>query len=601
MNNIRNTFCVVLSAILVCTTLLTGCGKSENATEKDEKTEAETQFKTTLVKLDDGTYDRGAIINMYLADEVFDFDPQKPMTDDDQLQVTRMLFEGLTTLDENGKWMPALMDSYTVNKGGEYSVTIKLKPTKWTDGRSVQAGDFVFSWKRLADPNFRGEAASLIYDVKNAKAVNLAEVSIDDLGVLAVDTNTLKVIFENENVDLDRFFTNLSSIALVPIREDVVTRHGDAWAKHPSAIITNGPFTLKELEDDGEVMLERSSYYFRDTDKNDYLDRYVTPYRLVTDHGNIIGDVAEAIDNNELFYVGSIPLEQRAKLRSEAEVSDLMVTHTYFFNTNNELFKDANVRRALSLALDRNVIADILTFAEAAEGIVPEGVFDTDYKTSFREKGGSLIASSANLAEAKVLLKGVKKGSFSILIRDNAADMAVAEYVESVWENLGFSVNITVSSNKTGKYIDSATSMEFTYIRESYAEAYASGDFDVVAVDMSAASPDAFGILAQFAEEFSGNGIMFGGDFPTSPHVTGYSSKEYKALIVKAYEAKTAGDRAKVLHEAEKLLLEDMPVCPLVTLQSAYVKSNILSGFAVDYYGLTDFKRVEMKDYMNYK
>ena len=562
--------------------------------------------RTTLVKLEDGTYDRGAVINMYLTDEAFDFDPQKPITDDAQLKVTRMLFEGLTTLKDNGKWEAALMDSYTETENDRdgYSITIDIKETKWTDGRTVQACDFVYSWKRLVDPNFRGEAASLLYDIKNAKDINLGDVSIDDLGVSAVDTYTLKVTFEDKHIDLDRFFTNLSSIALVPLREDVITRHGDNWAKVPTAITTNGPFALKVLEDDGEVRLERSSYYLRNTEDNDYLDKYVIPYRLVTKHGTELGDVTKAIENDQLFYVdlAGIPAQDRSKYQSEAEVADLMMTHTYFFNTNSDLFKDADVRRALSLALDRNEIAKQLVFAKAAEGVVPAGVFNTTYKTSFREEGGALIKASANLAEAEKLLEGAKKGTINILMRDNETDKAIAEYVKGVWEKLGYTVKFTVSSNKTGKYIDSATSVEFSYVAESYTELYASGKFDVVAVDMNAASPDAFGILAQFAEDFSGNGVdMLDKSYPVYPHVTGYDNEAYTALIKKAYEAKSEEDRAKALHEAEKLLINDMPICPIVTLQSAYIKSDLLSGFDTDYYGVTDFKRVKMKNYMDYK
>lgn len=560
--------------------------------------------RTTLVKLDDGTYDRGAVINMYLADEAFDFDPQKPITDDSQLKITRLLFEGLTTLKDNGKWEPAIMDSYTVNENDRegYSITIELKQTKWTDGRTVQANDFVASWKRLVDPNFKGEAASLLYDIKNAKQINLGNISVDYLGVSAVDTYTLKVTFEDKHVDLDRFFTNLSSIALVPLREDVLTRHGDNWAKVPNAIVTNGPFTLKELEDNGELRIERSSYYYRDTESNDHLDKFVIPYRLVTDHSKPLDDVVTRLEGEELFYLGNLPLAQRAELKDDAEISDLMMTHTYYFNTQNDLFKDAKVRRALSIALDRNKIAEILTFAKAAEGVVPEGVFDTSYKTSFREENGKLIEASANIEEAKNLLKGAKKGSFSITIRDTEADKAVAEYVKGVWEGLGYKVTVKVSKNSSGSYIDTATNMEFKYIQESYTEVYAKGEFDVIAVDMNAISPDAFGILAQFAEDFSGNGVnMLDKDYPYYAHVTGYNNSKYTDLIKKAYTAENEDDRAAALREAEKLLVEDMPICPLVTLQSAYVKSKVLSGFDTDYYGVTDFKRVKMKNYMDYK
>ena len=89
--------------------------------------------------------------------------------------------------------------------------------------------------------------------------------------------------------------------------------------------------------------------------------------------------------------------------------------------------------------------------------------------------------------------------------------------------------------------------------------------------------------------------------YPYYGHVTCYDNDKYTKLIEKAYDAKNEKDRAAALHEAEKLLVQDMPICPLVTLQSAFINSKILKGFEVDYYGVTDFKQVKMKDYMNYK
>ncbi len=579
-------------ALVLLSAALTGCG-------------------TTLEKDADGNYDRGAVITMYLADEVFDFDPQQSVNDDSKLKVLHLLFEGLTKLNSKGKWEKAMMESYTINENDRdgYSVNIELKDSKWTDGRTVQAGDFVTSWKRLVDANNKGEAASLLYDVKNARAINLGDVSVDDLGVSAVDTYTLKVTFENENVDLDRFFTNLSSIALVPLREDVLSRYGDSWSSVSNAVISNGPFAVKAVNDDGELRLERSSYYYRDTEANEYLDKYVIPYRLVTDHSMDLSEALEAYGSEGVFYLGNLPLAERANYEKQATVSDLMSTHTYYFNTTNKLFEKAEVRRALSLAIDREKVAEILTFAKAAEGIVPNGVFNTTYKTSFRKEGGKLIDSTANVDEAKNLLKsaGVTKGSFSITVRDNEADIAVAEYVAGVWGDLGFNVKVEKTGTRAESGIDPATKSVTNYTVDEYDEAYASGEFDVIAVDMTMASPDAFNMLSQFAADFSGNGIDMAADengeykYEYFAHVTGYNSDAYIELIEKAFVTTDAKERAALLHEAEALLLNDMPVCPIVTLQSAYVNSKLLSGFETDYYGVTDFKRVKMKNYMDYK
>ncbi|MBQ2468488.1 MAG: hypothetical protein II503_02280, partial [Clostridia bacterium] len=144
---------------------------------------------TTLKKLEDGTYDRGAVIEMYLSEEVYNFDPQIAVTDENMLKVMSLLFEGLTRLDSNGKWTKALMKDYEVrpNDRDGYSVLITLNKTKWTDARTVQAIDFVNSWKRILDPNNSCEAASLLYDLKNAREIKRSDagVTVDDLGVSA--------------------------------------------------------------------------------------------------------------------------------------------------------------------------------------------------------------------------------------------------------------------------------------------------------------------------------------------------------------------------------------------------------------------------------
>ncbi len=580
--------------------------------------------------------DRGAVINMYLTTEVLNFDPQAAITDDAMFQICSMLYEGLTTLDSDGDWHKAIMDSYSVNEDDRdgYSITIELKETRWTDGRTVQANDFVFAWKRLVNPNSQCEGANLLYDIKNARQINLGNVSVDDLGVAAVDTYTLKVTFETENVDLDRFFTNLSSLALVPLREDVVTRFsyadgegngtmqtdengnrlpqeytpvdfGDYWARRANSLVTNGPFSIKANDEEGELRIERSSYYYRDVEKNEHLDKYVIPYRLVTDYGT--GDAKlqlEAYNNESIFYVGNLPLSERANYKEQAEVVDMLATHAYYFNCNNDLFKDAKVRRALSEALDRNKIVEILTFAKAAEGILPSGMFSTDYKSDFREDAGSLINASANIDSARALLKeaGVKNGSFSITIRDNEADKAVADYVKGVWKELGFNVTVKTAGKDYVKHTDISTDTEYEYIVDEYAEAYKTGDFDVIAVDMTMLTPDSFYALAQFAGDFSGNGIdMTSTDFDVRTHVTGYNSESYNTIIEKAYKSTDEDERAQLLRDAEKLLVEDMPICPLVTLQNVYIANDILSGFKSTYYGAVDFKRVEMKNYMDYK
>lgn len=545
-------------------------------------------------------YDKGAIIDMYLTTEVFNFDPQVSLTDDAQLKIFRLIYEGLTTIDENGKWKNAGMKSYKVDvdDGEEFTILVTLNSNRWSDGRTVQAADYVYSWKRLLDPDSTSEASSLLFDIKNARAVKTGDATIDDLGIAAVDTYVLQIEFE-QKIDLDQFFENCSSTALVPLREDVITRYGDdVWAQKATSIVTNGPFCPKDITYGNTLRLERSSYYYLDQEKEEPLDKYVIPYRLLTKYseGNAEAQLSALLEGN-IFYDGEIPLSQRAAYKDSAVITDMMTTHTYVFNTNNSLFSKPEVRRALSVAIDRNQIVSIITYAKPAGGYIPYKVFDTTSGTSFRDVGGNIISSSADVAGAKSLLSsaGVTSGSFTIKVRNNETDIAIAEYVAGVWGDLGFSV--TVEPVKS-----TANPADSTIYIDNFQKAYDNGDFDVIAIDMSMLSTDAFGALSQFAVTFSGNGVdMDSETYELYGHITGYDNPDYDALIESAFAEKDRNARAAILHQAEEKLLADMPVIPVVFMQDAYLYTDVLSGIGSDYYGTRNFKNTKLKDYMEYK
>jgi ABC-type transport system substrate-binding protein len=276
----------------------------------------------------------------------------------------------------------------------------------------------------------------------------------------------------------------------------------------------------------------------------------------------------------------------------------MMGTHTYVFNTNNSLFAKPEVRKALSMAIDRNQIVSIVTYAKAATGYVPYKVFDSKSGTSFREVGGNILSSTADVAGAKSLLSsaGVNGGSFTLSVRNNEVDLAIADYVAGVWGDLGF--NVTVEAVKT-----TANSTDPQNLKvDNFQLLYDSGEFDVIAIDMMMLSTDAFSALSQFAVSFSGNGVdMDSENYDLYGHVSGYANEEYNALIESAYAEKDRAARAAILHQAEAKLLEDMPVIPVVFLQDAYLSSTELSGIESTYYGTRDFKDVQLKDYMTYK
>lgn len=544
--------------------------------------------------------DKGAVIDVYLTNEIYNYDPAYGFTDASCAKILSLIFEGLTRLDSDGNWEKALMKDYEISQDDEdgFKIQITLRDTKWSDSRPVQANDIVFAWKRILEPEFKCEAAAMLYDIKNARDVKMGDMSVDDFGVSAIETYVLEIEFEKK-VDLDEFFRTVASPALVPLREDIVSEN-ENWAKKASTMVTNGPFDVKELTYGETMRLERSAYYYRNTEENEPLDKYVIPYRIITHYD--IGTLADQLDAllcGDLFYLGEIPLESREEYAEYSNASDISATHTYYFNLENELFANADVRRALSMAIDREEIARLVYYAKPATGFIPYTVNDAEAGTSFREVAdadGAAISSTADLEGAKALLKsaGVTDGTFTITVRDDEVDFAVAEYAKSVWEQLGFTVKIRVLSY-------TYDSNDSTIVVDEFADAYAKGDFDIMAIDAQMLSSEAYGALAPFATAFSGNGVEMDSEtYPMYGHVNGYDSEEYNAIFESIYASTDKAEITTLLHQAEDMLLEEAVIMPAFFEQDAFLFSDVLSDIDATYFG-RDFKQMMMKDYMSYK
>lgn len=584
-------------SLILCAVMLSVALISCTTLEKDPKT---------------GDYDKGAIIPMYIGTQLFNFDPAVAYLNDSQAKILSLLYEGLTDIDENGKLVLTLIDKYEIHDGlnefgeYEYKMIITLKNTRWSDGRELTANDVVYAWKRILDVDYDCEAAALLYDIKNARAIKLGDMTIDDLGLKAPETKKIEIEFET-SIDYQQFLRNLSSPALVPLRGDIAKKNPD-WAKKPSTIVTSGPFTIKRVTYNDYLRLERSSYYFLNKDKKEHLDKYVIPYRIEVDYSKSLEDILKTFNAGRIFYIDELPLEVRRKGTYDkyVTVTDQMSTHAYYLNLNNELLKDSRVRRALSLAIDREYVAkDIVVYAHPATGFIPYKVMDTKVGTSFREAGGDLLDTKANMEEAKALLKeaGVSGGELTVAYyKEDDVSAAIASYVKTVWEELGFTIKLR---GLTGAENISDSSIYNDRFNMMYTVTQAQkGEFDVIAIDYQMLSDEAFSALAPFAAEFSGNGITLDPEsdsYDIIGHITGYNSEEYNNIIEQAFAEKNLAERTPYLHQAEELLMEDMPIIPIIFNQDAYIYSNVISGIKTNYYGFNSFNRVKMDNYMAYK
>lgn len=571
---------------------------------------------------DDDPNGSGAVIDIYLGTKVYDLDPAIAYTDENTSKILSLIFEGLMKIDENGKLSNALMDKYEIitdEKTGERSMKLSINTTYWSDGSLVQTNDIIYAWKRILDPAFECEAASLLMGVKGAHARKMGEIGEDDIGVYSLSKDEMVIEFE-ENADIDEFLYNLASLALVPVRETKLKSYPDTWSKKSSDLSTNGPFRVRRFSGEaGEnIVLERSKYYYlSNIANNENIDKYVTPYQIIIHYDTPLDravvydekattDIISMLSSRELFYASNLTSPVLSNFKSSSvKYNDLASTYSYYFNTNSAIGSNASVRYALSIALDRNAIAEAVGGgADAATGLIPGMIFNTKKGTSFRKKGGDILSSSAKIDEAKNILAeaGIDPSTYEEIylyyISDSVNDSyqsaewgymskekTVASYAKKAWEELGFKVVM--------KGVPA----------DVYAEVYKSGDYDVIGLDYQMMSAYPIYNLAPFAKAYSGRVSEEDTDssviYNALPHVTGYYNEAYDALIAEAFGTTDQKEKAVKLHEAEELLIKDAPVVPVIFNSDAYVTSG-LSEISTNFWGANIFTKAYLNNYVDY-
>ena len=446
-------------------------------------------FFSSCAKRDEN--DMGPMIVMYMPDEIYNFDPAYAYYNSSTLNIVSMLFETLFKLDDKGIIQPALVDSYEYIENpakNEYKMVIMLKDTCWSNKDPITTDNVMYTFKRLLNPKNSFEAASLLFDIKNARAVKEGDVTVDDLGVEANSSKMLTITFEGA-IDVDAFLLNLTSVATAPLPESHIEKDAD-WAKKGATMICSGPFKLGKtryvnvskddyntvvdksdeaafankdvvkddyaLDEWGNVMtganpyvevkrlsyfvLERNSYYYRDVEKDD-IDESVVPHRLLVNCMLSAEELEQEFQDNRLFYIGNIPVSMRQNSNStvmqNAKTSDAMSTFSLYLNEKAvingvELFANKDVRQALSLAIDREAIASAVVFAKAATGIVPNGVF---------EAGASKKKLFFFTEEADTFRNNANNSLISTTASPDAARALLAQ-AGIVPENYSFSINV---------------------------------------------------------------------------------------------------------------------------------------------------------------
>ncbi|MBQ7047720.1 MAG: hypothetical protein IJN86_02115 [Clostridia bacterium] len=562
--------------------------------------------------------EKGAIINMGVATLPGAFDPSAYALDADLAKVYGLIYSTLTVLNDEGELEGSIAEEWGYFYDDiylEHKMYFDMKESGWSDGRALSADDFVYAWKRILSPASQSPYAAMLYCIKNAKSVKFGDMTSDDLGLYAVDDTRIEITFEDEYIKdngedaAEQFAEVVANVAFAPLREDKVDGNASfSTSVNVSDILSCGPFFLRSYsvgsEDTDRYMeFERNKYFMRNDEEKEALDISVVPYKIVCTlndsvdaNGEKIGQIdrlANEFKAGNIYYIGEFTPNSYGSV--ETESMDNLSAYAYYFNLDNKLFAKADVRKALSMAIDRNEVARIVGCGStAAGGFVPNGVFNTVTDTSFRTSGGNVYNAGADVNGAKSLLQsaGVTSGSFTITYIgevESNVNQLVAEYVASVWNGLGFNVNVKALDQNNVSYI-----RDLIY----GVGAGERNPFDVLAVDMTMNSSNALAYLAPFASGYSGSYVDITADeISVDTHFTGYNSEEYNELIAKAVASSDRDERANLLHQAEAILANDCPAIALVNYKNSYAVADELDGYEHLYNGAPVFNEAELEDW----
>ena len=473
------------------------------------------------------------------------------------------VFETLLIINENNEAVPGQAESWTTSEDGLTWTFTMRDGLKWSDGTDLNAKDFEYSFKRMADPDTAAPYAETCLGMidgfeeaagfPDADGNPTAEPNLDALNVKASDDGkTLTIVLAYPCSYFDKI---VAFAAMSPVQKATVEANGDAWCTSPDTYVCNGPFMITEWTPSERIVLTKNPNYVGGWDSSKIVSESITLLLLEDSSASFA-----AYNSGEAVLIKDVPTDEIPSLTKAEDGGDFYVdtilgTYYVSLNLKRDAFKDAKVRRALSLAIDRDYVANTImqgTYS-TADSIVGPGIVDEN--GYFHDNGNAPYISAdyeANLAEAKKLLAdaGYPNGegypTLEYSTNDAGYHVPLAEYLQQAWSDLG--ITLTISK------------MEWS----SFTAARRAGEYDVARNGWVMDYNDPSNMLDLFC---SGNGNNDGK----------YSNPEFDAAI-EASRVADVSEHFAQLHKAEDILMEDTGCLPIAYYNDYWLQSPALKG-----------------------
>ena len=459
--------------------------------------------------------------------------------------IMRDLYEGLVVQSATAEIVPGVAERWEISEDGLTYTFYLRENARWSNGDPVTANDFVFAYRRLQDPETAAPYANMHYIIAGAEEANTGGGSLEDIGVTAVDDRTLEITLENPAPYFLELLTHQTGL---PLHQASVEEFGADYVQ-PGNMVTNGAYMLESFTPNDRIVM-RKNPEFHDAD-NVQID--VVNFIPFEERATCL----RRFEAGEVLSCSDIPLEQMDYMQENLADSVRSVPYlgTYYLpiKTTKEQLADPRIRQAMSMAIDREFIADEIWQGAmiATHSFVPVGIGNYGEPAELPYADDDMLdredAAIALLEEA-----GVEEGELTVELRYNTSEnnRNTMTAIADMLGNIGIETTITEMEGAT----------YFDYLRQD-------GDFDMVRAGWIGDYSDPQNFL--FLHESDNLGFNY----------SRWANEDYDALMDQAAQETDLEARAEILKQAETLLLEEVPVIPILYYAANSLVSPKLQGW----------------------
>ena len=456
------------------------------------------------------------------------------------------MFIGLTTEDARANVVPGMAERWEISEDG-LTWTFFLRRATWSDGEPCNAHDFQFALRRILDPATTSTYASVLYPIKNAEAVNSARMPPEQLGVTALDDLTLEIRLENPSAFLPALLKHYTAF---PVPKHKVLQFGDAWIK-PENVVVNGPYVLRRWWSNYIVHLARNPNFW-DNDNVELESLYFYP-------SNDVNASARRVMSQECGWSTRFPSNQVVELSRAlpgyVRVAPFLTCNYFSINCKRPPFDDVRVRQALTMAYDRDFVANSIygTGERAAYSFIPPGI--ANYPGGARYRWADMPMGERR-QEAERLLRAAGFGpnnplSFEFSHRNSSDNPRVAVVAQSNWNSIAPWVTVRLRGLEAQVHYDNLANRNYQ-----------------------------IGDSAWAADYNDAKNYLFVLETRTGPqNYCDYSNPAFDTLVAQSDAEQDVTRRAQLMVTAEQIALDDAAICTSVFLNSTNLVHPDLAGY----------------------